>query len=225
MTVSPGANPRHRSSVAGTGRVPPPLSVCTQPGITMCLVCPARSELTAMKEAGTLAFGQVPALIVDGCSPPLAQSKAIIRYVRPPTTPKQPRCPQHAPAAPTRPPQNITVGAGAGRAQVAKLAPAVGLYPEDPLLAARVDALVDQTVPCHKAMRAPKPCVHSPLSCCCGQVDMTMGQSIANYKGRFGFAFLAEEEHKPLLDAAQERGPAPRRGERASAHVLLCQRG
>jgi hypothetical protein len=28
-------------------------------------------------------------------------------------------------------------------------------------------------------------------------------QSVANYKARFGFGFLGEEAHKPLLEAAQ----------------------
>lgn len=59
---------------------------------------------------------------------------------------------------------------------IAKLAPDSELYPSDPLIAARVDAICDQ------------------------EADAGVGVRVAKYKERFGFGFL--NDHKELADAA-----------------------
>jgi len=58
---------------------------------------------------------------------------------------------------------------------VAKLAPASGLYPEDPLLAHAVDALADQ------------------------EKDFWTGAAVSKYTARFGFGALNAEENAALL--------------------------
>jgi glutathione S-transferase len=81
----------------------------------------SRDELQALKEKGTLAFGQVPLLEVDGRHT-LVQSSAILRYL-------------------------------------SKIA---GMYPSDPLVAAKVDAALDQ------------------------ETDAFTGVTVATYSARFG---------------------------------------
>lgn len=58
---------------------------------------------------------------------------------------------------------------------VAKLAPATGLYPEEPLLAHAVDALCDQ------------------------EKDFWTGAAVSKYTARFGFGALDNEANAPLL--------------------------
>ena len=62
---------------------------------------------------------------------------------------------------------------------VARLAPDSGLWPADPVLAARADGTLDQSF------------------------DMMIGQSVCDYKKRFGFGLLAEEGNAALLEQAQ----------------------
>lgn len=52
------------------------------------------------------------------------------------------------------------------------------LYPNDPVLAAKVDAILDQ------------------------EADAFMGLRITRYKGRFGFGFLDDSKNADQLDAA-----------------------
>ncbi|KAJ8599923.1 hypothetical protein CTAYLR_002867 [Chrysophaeum taylorii] len=59
---------------------------------------------------------------------------------------------------------------------VAKLKAESALYPADPILAARVDAICDQ------------------------ESDAFMGLRVAKYKGRFGFKFLEDDKFKEQLD-------------------------
>ena len=63
---------------------------------------------------------------------------------------------------------------------IGKLKPEVGLYPTDPLVAAKVDALCDQ------------------------EADAFMGLRVTKYKDRFGFGFLGDEAHAAQLAAAVE---------------------
>lgn len=81
----------------------------------------SHDELHALKENGTLAFGQVPLLEVDGTHK-LVQSSAILRYL-------------------------------------SKIA---GMYPDDPIVAAKVDAALDQ------------------------ETDAFTGVTVATYSARFG---------------------------------------
>ena len=63
---------------------------------------------------------------------------------------------------------------------VAKLNPAVGLYPTDPLLAARVDAVCDL------------------------EADAFVGVRVSKYKERFGFGFLNEDKYAGELAGVAE---------------------
>ena len=89
----------------------------------------SRDEFLKLKEDGTLSFGQVPMLEVDG-KHRLVQTAAILRY----------------------------------------LAKISGLYPEDPLLAAKVDAIMDQ------------------------ETDAFVGPTVVSYSSRYGIAM--DDEHK-----------------------------
>lgn len=64
---------------------------------------------------------------------------------------------------------------------VAKLSSEKDLYPSDPILAARVDAICDQ------------------------EADTFMGIRITKYKERFGFGFLEEEAYAGLLGSTVEK--------------------
>ena len=103
----------------------------------------SRDEFSALRDDGTLPFGQVPLLQVteeDGTVHYLVQSAAILRYL-------------------------------------SKLA---GLYPEDPLVAAKVDAALDQ------------------------ETDAFTGLTVATYTTRFGIHMTNEQKEAAFHQISKE---------------------
>lgn len=99
----------------------------------------SRDEFNTLKADGTLAFGQVPLLEVDGTHK-LVQSAAILRYL-------------------------------------GKLS---GLYPEDPLVAAKVDAILDQ------------------------ETDAFSGVTVCTYSTRFGIELDDSAKEKSYETISKE---------------------